>query len=66
MPLFDQMYYDQKWSLWDTWLASVFRNVRGYVMTAAYRMGNVVTTQKGRGQVVTSQKGRGEVITSGG
>lgn len=66
MPLFDQMYYDQKWSLWDTWLASVARNVRGYVMTAAYRMGNVITTQKGRGQAVTTQKGRGEVITSGG
>ena len=65
MPLFDQMYYDQKWSLWDTWKA-VGRNVRAYVMTAAYRMGNVVTAQKRRGDVATTQKRRGKVITTGG
>lgn len=62
MPLFDQMYYDQKWSLWDTW-KSFGRNVRGYVITASYRLGRVITAQKRRGNVVTTQKRRGEIIT---
>ncbi len=65
MPLFDSMYYDQKWSLWDTW-KSFGRNVRGYVTTAAYRMGNVITAQKRRGQAVTTQKRRGKIINTGG
>ena len=65
MPLFDTMYYDQKWSLWDTW-KSFGRNVRGYVMTAAYRMGELVTTQYRRGEVITTQKRRGEIKTTGG
>ena len=65
MPLFDSMYYDQKWSLWDTW-KSFGRNARGYIITAAYRMGNLVTTQKSRGQVVTTQKSRGDIINAGG
>jgi len=43
MPLFDTMYYDQKWSLWDTWRA-FGRNLRAYVMTAHYKMGNLITT----------------------
>ena len=64
MPQFDQMYYDQKWSLWDTWKA-IGRNIRGYVMTASYRMGNVVTAQKRRGDVVVAQKRRGNIITGG-
>ncbi len=66
MPLFDQMYFDQKWSLWDTWLASVARNVRAYLMTAAYKMGNVITASKNRGNIITAEKRRGKVITTGG
>ncbi len=63
MPLFDQMYFDQKWSLWDTWLASAGRNVRAYLMTAAYKMGNVITGSKNRGNVITGSKNRGNIIT---
>jgi len=65
MPLFDTMYYDQKWSLWDSW-KSFGRNARGYIITAAYRMGNLVTTQKSRGQVVTTHKSRGQITIAGG
>ena len=62
MPLFNQMYYDQKWSVWDTWRA-VGRNVRGYIITTQRRMGNLITSQKQRGNVITTQKHRGNVIT---
>lgn len=65
MSLFDRMFFDQKWSLWDSWLVSVARNVRGYLMTTAYRMGNIVTAQKSHGRVVTAQKSQGKVITGG-
>lgn len=66
MPLFDQMYYDQKWSLWDSWLASVPRNIRAYVMTASRQLGRVVTSSKNRGEVVTTSKRRTKIITTGG
>lgn len=66
MPLFDQMYYDQKWSLWDSWLASVARNIRAYLITAPYQLGRLITTQNRRTNVVTTQKRRGTVITTGG
>ena len=62
MPLFDQMYFDQKWSLFDTFRA-FGRNLRAYMITAAYRVGGIVTTQNRRGELVTTQKRRGEIIT---
>jgi len=66
MPLFDQMYYDQKWSLWDSWLASVARNIRTYVVTAGYSLGRIITASKNRGYAFTGSKNRGKVITTGG
>lgn len=62
MPLYDMMYYDQKWSLWDTFKA-FGRNVRAYLITTSYRMGEIVTAQKRRGEMVTTQKRRGDIIT---
>lgn len=64
MPLYDEMYYDQKWSLWDM-AVFIYKKARGYMVTAAYRVGNIVTAQKSRGEVVTAQKRRGEVIKGG-
>lgn len=61
-PLFDQMYFDQKWSVWDTWRA-IGRNIRGYVITTQYRIGALITTQKRQGDVVRTQKRRGNIIT---
>ncbi len=63
--LFDTGYYDQKWSVWDTW-NSFGRNLRVYVMTAGRRMVNVVTAQNRRANVVTAQNRRSRVITTGG
>ncbi len=65
MPLFDQMYYDQKWSVWDTW-NSFGRNVRAYAITAAYKLSRVVSTQNRRSNVITTQNRRGTVKTAGG
>ena len=65
MPLFDTNYYDQKWSVWDTW-NSFGRNVRAYVMVAAHRLAQAVTTQNRRGNVVTTPNRRSKVITTGG
>lgn len=62
MPQFDQMHYDQKWSVWDTW-RSFGRNIKGYVITASYRLGRVVTTQNRRANVINTQKRRGNIIT---
>ena len=62
MPLFDEMYFDEKWSVWDTWRA-LGRNVRAYLVTAGYRMANVITTQKRRANTITTQKRRANVIT---
>ena len=62
MPLFDQMYYDQKWSLWDTW-QSIGRTCRGYLITTQRRMGNLITGQKQQGETITAQKQQGNVIT---
>ncbi len=61
MPLFDEMYYDQKWGLWDT-ASQVYKKVRGYMVTAAYRMGNIITAQNRGGNVVTAQKRKGRII----
>ena len=65
MPLFDQMYFDQKWSLWDTFVGGV-RNIRGYLITASQRAGNLITAQNRRSRAVTAQKRRGQLKTSGG
>ena len=62
MPLFDQMHYDEKWSVWDTWW-SLSRNARAYLITAGRRMSNIITTQKRWGIAVTTQKRRGNIIT---
>jgi len=62
MPLFDQMYFAQKWSLWDTW-ASGGRNVRAYVITTAYRLGRTITGQNRRANAITTQNRRSNVIT---
>jgi len=62
MPLFDQMYYDQKWSLWDTW-KSFGRNVRAYVITTSSKLGRAITGSKNRGNVITGSKNRGNIIT---
>ena len=60
--LFDVGYYDQKWSVWDTWRA-FGRNVRVYLVTVGYKMSNLVTAQYRRGNAVTAQKRRGNIIT---
>lgn len=62
MALFNEMFFDQKWSLWDTWLA-FGRNVRAYVIVAAYKLGRAITTQKRRANAITTQKRRGNIIT---
>jgi len=62
MPQFDQMYFDEKRSVWDTW-RSFGRNIRGYVITASYRIGRAITTQNRRANVVTTQKRRSNIIT---
>ncbi len=62
MPLFDQMYYDQKWSLWDTW-NSFGRNLRAYVITAGYKLVRAITTQNRRGKAITTQNRRSNVTT---
>ncbi len=65
MALFNQMHYDQKWSLWDTW-PSFGRNVRAYVITAASKLGRAITTQNRRANVITTQKRRANIIKAGG
>ena len=62
MPQFDQMYYDQKWSVYDTWRA-FGRNVRIYTMTAAKRMVETVTASKRRVETISAQNRRVETIT---
>lgn len=64
MPMFDDMYYDQKWSLWDTFNGFA-RNVKAYLVSAGYRMVNHVGTQNRRGEMVTTQNRRGEIKTTG-
>ena len=63
MPLFDQMYFDQKWSVWDSWLASAGRNVRAYVITASSKLGRIITAQNRRSNVITTQNRRSNIIT---
>lgn len=65
MPLFNDMYFDQKWSLWDTWPA-FGRNVRAYVITAGYQVSRVITGQNRRANVITAQKRRTNIKTTGG
>lgn len=65
MPQFDQMQYDQKWSVWDTW-KGVGRNIRVYAITAATKITRTVTGQNRRAKAITAQNRRGKIITSGG
>ena len=65
MPMFDDMYFDQKWSLWDTFNGFA-RNVRAYLSTAGYRLGNLIGAQNRRRQMVTTQNRRAKIITTGG
>lgn len=62
MPLYNQFFYNQKWSVWNTWRA-FGRTIRVYLITAGYRMGNLITTQKRRTNIVTTQKRRGNIVT---
>ena len=63
--LFDTGFYDEKWSVWDTF-GGFARNLRTYVVVAAYRIANVVTTQNRRANAVTTQNRRSKVISTGG
>ncbi len=65
MPQFDQMYFDQKWSLWDTF-SGFARNIRGYLITSTHRIGHLVKTTNRRGRLVTAGKRRGQLKTAGG
>ena len=62
MALYDTFFYDQKWGLWDTW-KSFGRNVRGYVITASYKLGRAITGSYNRGNAITGSKSRGNIIT---
>jgi len=55
MPLFDQMYFDQKWSLWDTWIYSIGRKLRVAVITTQHRLVNVMAAQKLLVNVIKAQ-----------
>ncbi len=55
MPLFDEMYYDQKWSLWDSWKLSVGRGLRTAVITAQHRLISVWTAQFRLLNTITAQ-----------
>ncbi len=66
MPMFNDMYFDQKWSLWDGWLASVARNVQGQLITAGRRVGSLVTAGNRRANLVTTKNRRSHNITTGG
>jgi len=62
MPQFDQMYYDQKWSVWDT-IRAFGRTIRVYMITAGHRTTEVITTSKRRVNVISSAKRRVKTIT---
>lgn len=55
MPLYDEMYYDQKWSLWDTWDSIIGRELRVAVVTAQHRLINVVTAHHRLLNVIAAQ-----------
>ena len=62
MPLYDNFYFDQKWSVWDTWRA-FGRTLRAYVITTSFRLGRVISASNRRGNVVATSKRRGNIIT---
>ncbi|KKM06389.1 hypothetical protein LCGC14_1744500 [marine sediment metagenome] len=64
MPLFDGMYFDQKWSLWDTF-PGFARNIQGYLIVAGYRMGSLVTARNRRENLITAKYRRGQGISGG-
>lgn len=45
MPLFDQMLFDQKWSLWDTWSFRIGRGLKVVAVATQLRFVNVLATQ---------------------
>ncbi len=55
MPLFDQMYYDQKWSVWDTWSSTIGRKIRVAVITTQYRLMKIITAQYRLLKVIKAQ-----------
>ena len=62
MPLFNQMLYNEKWSVWDTW-NSFGRNVRTYVTTASHRLSRTITGQNRRANAVTASHRLSRTIT---
>ena len=65
MPLFNQMQFNQKWSVWDTW-NSFGRNVRTYVIITAFKLGRAITTQNRKSNAITTQNRNSKVINAGG
>jgi len=55
MPLFDDMYFDQKWSMWDSWIYSIGRKLRVAAMTTQHRLVNVITAQNRLVNFITAQ-----------
>lgn len=55
MPYFDQMYFDQKWSMWDAWYSALGRKLRVAVITTQYRLLSVITAQNRLVNVIKTQ-----------
>ena len=55
MPYFDQMYYDQKWSLWDTWYSTISRKLRVVAITTQHRLVSVIKAQYRLVNAITAQ-----------
>ena len=66
MPLFDEMNFDQKWSLWDTWLSTISRGLTVAVITTQYRLIKVITAQNRLLKVITAQYRKLVIFTHGG
>ena len=62
MPQFDQMYYDQKWSVWDT-IRAFGRTIRVYMITTGHRTVDVISSSERRVNVISSAKRRLKIIT---
>ena len=64
MPLFDTMYYDQKYSLWDTFRA-FGRNLKAYKQITSYKLGIMISSQNRNSNIKTAQEHGGKIITAG-
>ena len=53
--LFDGGYYNQKWSMWDTWSSTIGRRLRVAVITTQYRLMKIITAQNRLLSVITAQ-----------